>query len=270
MNLKIPADLSAEGLKCLYTITGALQYGDEARAAATFKAAWKTVSRDERGRIRDFVNKHILHENSREISAHGIKRTFRFWSADEKGGLIRFAKSVIDRLQSQLGYSATIGYGTALGIARAGDLIPHDDDVDIICAIPSDIYPNFPSALSAIRDAFYEQSDIRVFGDHKGHLKFSQKPYALDVFVALQEGEFLSSYPGPRKCILTTDVFPSKLINVFGVEIDGPADMEAYLSKVYGPNWRVPDPMFGHKWGDVGFEDLVSTSWSLMSLVRHT
>ncbi|MCP8895359.1 hypothetical protein KYK29_10475 [Shinella daejeonensis] len=258
MSEKSLPDFSQAGLKCLYTITGALQYGDEAAAIRALGASWREVPREEQLRIRDFINEHVLAEKSREMSIHGIKRTFRFWSEEEKAGLIRFAKLVIDRLQSQMGFSATIGYGTALGIAREGDLIPHDDDVDLICAIPTSVHPDFPSALTAIREAFSGKADIYTFGKHPGHLKFGQQPYALDVFVALQEGEFISSYPGPRKEILFTDVFPSKLMNVFGVEIDAPADMEAYLSKVYGPNWRVPDPMFGHKWGGLGFEDLIS------------
>jgi len=252
-------DLSEEALRCLHAVAGALHYDDDLAAGRYFTATWKTLQGEERLRLRDMINEELLAGKEKEISAHGIRRSFRFWSRDEKAGLIRFAKEVIDALDEAMGLKAVIGYGTALAVARSNDLIPHDDDVDLICVVPVEKYRTFKAAIDAISETFAGRSDLKTYGNFVGHLKFGRSPLSLDVFIAIQEGGFVSSIPGPRKTISIKDILPARTIELFGVEIAAPRDQEAYLSKVYGKNWRTPDPIFGHNWGTDKFTDLIES-----------
>lgn len=256
--MKSRQELSKDGLDCLYTVAGALFYGDNASAAAKFRSSWRNLDKDERKSIRDLINHEILFAKELEISAHGIKRSFRFWSIEEKADVMTLAQLVIDTLKATLKFEAVIGYGTALGAARDGGLIPHDDDVDLICCVPVDSYPTIKAAKQAIRDGLSQVSGLRVFGDFSGHVKVSKGRLALDVFIAMEEGEFISSYPGPRRVILKDDVFPARPLEVYGVMVDAPCKMDEYLAKVYGADWRIPNPIFSHSWnGAKAFSDII-------------
>ncbi len=250
------SSLSEQARTCFYGMSGALQYGDYEAIGKIFNSAWKTVSREERDQIREYFNRNFLFDQQRELAAHGVRRSFRFWSLEEKAEIIRFSREVIDALVSVAGADAALGYGTALAIARSKDLIPHDDDVDIICALPVSRFPTFDDALDHLANVFSE-TDLKVYGRNPSHCKFNRKHLTLDVFVKLQEDEFISSIPGPRKSILWSDVFPACEIDLFGVAIPVPRDMNAYLTKVYGENWRIPDPMFGHSWDIKPFAGLL-------------
>ena len=249
--------MSDEAQQCFNSVAGALQDGDEATAFQIFVATWKTLSYDERRHLRDVINSELLSNKEREISAHGIFRTFRFWTVHEKAELVGFAGEVIGALRDVMGLPACIGYGTALGVARSNDLIAHDDDVDVVVAVPFDDYPTFKAGLGGIRSAFAAQPDFVNPEVFHGHMKFARASLTVDVFVAIQEGEHISSFPGPRKGILFKDVFPAKKIELFGASIEAPADPDTYLSKVYGPEWRTPNPLFGHNWSTEKFEDLI-------------
>ena len=85
------------------------------------------------------------------MTAHGIRRTFRFWSQSEQ----EIALDVLEDARAVLagaGYEAFLGYGALLGLVREGGLIPHDDDLDLI-AIPSAPGPPSLAALAATLEA---------------------------------------------------------------------------------------------------------------------
>jgi hypothetical protein len=52
------------------------------------------------------------------------------------------------------------------------------------------------------------------------------------------------------------DMFPATQGEIFGVKVPLPADQATYLTKVYGQNWRIPDPFFSHDWRPDAYADL--------------
>jgi hypothetical protein len=242
-----------------YAFVGALHLEQDARAGPLLREMWKFgMSGDLYVKIAGAANAFYLQPREREITTHGIKRTFRFWSVEEKHAYLRFCNEVIGLLRAAAGERVCVGYGGALALGRSNDLIPHDDDIDVLVALPAERFGRFAAARDHVA-AGLDGHELRIsnaapniLAVHSPRLRFT-----LDVFVAFDEDGYFSSFPGPRRQIPMAHVFPAAAAELFGERVPVPADLEKYLAAVYGKDWRTPKPYFFHKEDRTPFSDLL-------------
>lgn len=252
-------ELSGPSKNCADQIIAAIAADNHDAAFDLFRFSWKAgVSRKERGDLRDFLNETVLFAQSLEMTAHGVKKTFRFWTEAEKAAYLRFARLVCDDIANLMCPNVCIGYGAALAIGRSNDLIPHDDDLDIVVALPVDKFPTFADGLNHAETALRGKG-YKVIGDYvtHRHLIDRETGFSIDFFIGADEDRYFSSYPGPRKSLHMETVFPAIERELFGVAIPLPRALESYLRQVYGETWETPDPSFSHNWDKKPFHPLL-------------
>jgi hypothetical protein len=206
---------------------------------------------------RKVINARVLNARSMELTTHGLKRSFRFWSEREKKSYINFALKVTTELR-RLTPNACFGFGAALAVVRDGDLIPHDDDLDIIVGFEPHEAATLPDALKLVED-FLTPLGYTVDGEfsaHK-HVGLPGRRKLVDVFVGLfEDGDTISWYPGRRGSLSRDIMFPTSEGQMLGIACPLPRKPELYLERVYGPGWRQPDPGFSHTWDQSQYADL--------------
>jgi hypothetical protein len=214
-----------------------------------------TLSADTAKHYRSVINSMVLSDRTLELTAHGPKRTFRYWSLEEKQAYIRFALKVVDDLR-RLTPHACFGFGAALAVIRDGELIPHDDDLDLIIGFEPHEATTLPEGLSRVEE-FLRPMGYEVFGNFTGHrhVGLPNRKY-LDVFVGLFEGDTISWYPGARGSLTREIMFPTSQSSLLGFDCPVPHQPEVYLERVYGTGWRQPDPGFTHTWNPAAYQDL--------------
>jgi hypothetical protein len=269
-------DASARERELASLLTGALAHDvsgpDHAPLAvvpvivATFFAAYGEANRalgaarglgDElRAEFRTLMSRTVLAPREREWTSHGPQRGFRFWSAKEKTDYLREALEVCDILK-ELSPKVCLGFGSALAIVRDGDFIPHDDDLDIIVGFDENEAADLSSALEQVEQCLRPRG-FQVDGNFTAHRHVARPGRKkLDVFVGLFEGERISWYPSPRRILDRDTMYPTSEATLFGLSCPLPHNPEAYLERVYGPNWRQPDPYFNHGWKRSEYVDLI-------------
>jgi hypothetical protein len=180
-----------------------------------------------------FFNDMLLARKKLEWNSHGIKKT-------------------VEKL-SNVTPHVCFGFGTVLGLVREGDLIPHDDDIDLIVAVPgADDIAAGVELLGPVMQSAGFSIILRP-----GHLKVYKKGVrTLDIFPGYVNGHYVNWRPGPRDKIELADVFPPVPFDAFGVTIPVPRLTKHYLQLVYGDTWGTPLPSFKHPWRN--FDDKVA------------
>lgn len=245
-----------EARKLAYAIAGALAVDDFKEASMMLARSGKIVDKTRRREIMAAANEHFLYPRELEFTSHGIHRSFRFWSVEEKASYLALAADILASLSSLTGH-ACFGFGTVLGLVRNGALIDHDDDVDLIVSFPRSIASTIPEGLIRVADHL-SANGYTVNQRYTGHLKAStRRQKAVDIFVGIEEEEFATWYPGPRRRLVIERLFPAVPKELLGISCLIPHDAHFYLSTVYGEGWRVPDPRFGHSWNRQDVADLL-------------
>ena len=162
-------------------------------------------------------------------------RVTRRWSPDRVFRSISDCNAV---LEDRIGRSLFICYGTLLGCIRANDFIEHDDDVDVCFLSEADSAPaaaeDFASVLQVLR-----RSGEKVHWPGNAHFHWN----LLDVFIAWFEDGALYMYNAGGECAKDA-VLPLRSRDFLGRDVLVPNDAEKVLEIIYGPSWRIPDPMF--------------------------
>lgn len=206
----------------------------------------------DKSKIRAISNSQILYERQKEWTSHGINRTFRFWSFSEKAEYLEFANKVINCLQPE--YKATLGFGSVLSIVRDGDLIPHDDDLDIIACRKIGDVSKYNEVMTELVNHLVSQG-YEVRGNYVAHRHVSNGRFMVDVFLGLQTGDYVSWHPGPRGVLAVEDIFPPQEVTCLGEVCSIPAKAERYLEVVYGDDWRTPAPGWSHDFNPEKYKD---------------
>lgn len=227
----------------------ALEVTDDRQTGLILKELWQYgMTGDLYRSIVALVNEHFLKPRQREMTTHGVKRTFRFWSQEEKAAYLRYCNEIVERISGSVTNNVCFGYGAVLALARSDDLIPHDDDIDLLVALPADEYPRFADARDRIASAFPAE-DFKIFNAAPNllHVQSPARRLTVDIFACMQEGGYFVSYPGPRRSLKMRDLYPAATRSLLGAAVPVPAATERYLRAVYGWNWRKPQPYFFHK-----------------------
>ncbi len=158
---------------------------------------------------------------------------------------------LLDTMRDKAHVPAYISYGTLLGAVRNGQLIGHDNDIDL-AYVSTHAYP-----VDVVREGYLVE---RVLLD-EGWTVRRGSGTRLNVRLQLSDGSmryidiftshwvdgvfYMPSDTGfrlPRETIL-----PLSTVDLMGRAVAAPADPEALLEATYGKNWRVPDPSFKYE-----------------------
>ncbi len=189
-------------------------------------------------------------------SGHGFKRTFKFWSEQEKQAYLSFAERIVVSLRD-LSAHVTLAGGVVLGIHRDGALIDWDDDIDLFIAFEQHSCPDLAHALDRV-EKHLRARGFKVEGSFFSHRWIRQNGHqTLDVFVGLIEADGnVAFYPSRRRGLDRATMFPPAARAIHGVTLPFPADCEDYLRFSYGPNFRSPDRDFNDPWDMTEFADI--------------
>lgn len=208
----------------------------------------KKLGRDALLRVGETMNDRWLFPRDRSFGQHGIKRTFRFWSEQEKADLIAETHVLIGRL-NQHDIQSIVCYGSLLGLIRDKDLIRHDDDLDLLCFNIRNHCSRitFLSKLAGICAlAGYEV--LRIDQKYSSIQIMSPTGCKIDLFYCEVDDDgcrFTPSGPVPTS---EATIFPIQKRSFFGKEICVPNKPEVLLEDIYGAGWTVPAPVFRHRW----------------------
>lgn len=160
-------------------------------------------------------------------------------------------EQLLNTLSDQAGRPAFICYGTLLGAARSGELIGHDNDVDIAYLsdemYPVDVIRESHRIERVLRDAGWR---VRRGSGNRVNVRIVQPDGSVrfvDVFTAHWVGNrlYMPSDTGfvlPREAIV-----PLTSVKLHGRAMPAPAAYEELLALTYGPGWRTPDPSFKYE-----------------------
>jgi hypothetical protein len=208
----------------------------------------------DRAQFKSEVSKTLLLERHVEWTHHGIRKTFRFYTPSQKHYYLKKATELIAILNDFTPH-VVLGFGAVLGFVRDGDFIPHDDDLDLLVAIPPIRFAEAKAALSE----FFAASGFVIKGqENLSHLTVHRpKEPGFDIFPGFTEGEWVSWFPSNRKVIRFDEVFPPVMKLYHDVEIPLPRQPERYLELTYGPEWGNPLPHWNHPWDQQQYQDFL-------------
>jgi SAM-dependent methyltransferase len=181
-------------------------------------------------------------------------RLIRPLDAEGSDTLDHLMDQVVDllaALNDHAGVPAFVSYGTLLGAARNGELIGHDNDVDLsyvsLAATPVDVIREAYRVERALKAAGFV---VRRGSAARLNVRLPQADGTLryvDVFTAhWVEGVLYTPQDTGFRLPVST-ILPLGTLTLHGREVPVPADHERLLEETYGPSWRVPDPSFKYE-----------------------
>lgn len=173
---------------------------------------------------------------------HGLRRSD--WASSEQI-YVAALREVLDLLAG-LGYPGAIGYGTLLGAVRAGRLIAHDDDVDMMVAMRARDERELDGELDALvlrlRALGVRATITAGFQFLKIIAPSAGRP--VDVFPIIGAGtESVRLYLRNMRFgeMPRTALLPFATLPFYGRPIEVPRAPEVFLERHFGADWRVPN-----------------------------
>ncbi|MFC7405057.1 class I SAM-dependent methyltransferase [Georgenia alba] len=163
--------------------------------------------------------------------------------------LLDSAVALVEQLQGW-GYPVYAVGGTLLGAKRNGQLMPHDDDIDLAWLCDE-------TTMADVSLASYEmerrltQAGHTVVRHSLAHLQvtyFDEAGFTdhyIDIFTGFHTEDGQYNQPFALRGELPRETLvPTSTIEIGGRTLPAPARPEAWLEFAYGPSWLVPDPSF--------------------------
>jgi hypothetical protein len=200
------------------------------------------------------------------VSAHGY--TLRLDRTDQ-ATLWAHVAEVGRRIESH-GLSWFATSGTLLGLVREHGVVAYDDDVDLCVLVEA---PDDRAAAQAWARARADLAGL-IRNPRPGRTAKVVDPAGgptVDLFPAwIAADGRLRAWPWSYGDVAADAVLPLQRRTVHGVEISLPRDPETVLETNYGPDWRVPDPLFAFDWRRARrrFADFVTATEELAAAAK--
>jgi hypothetical protein len=141
-------------------------------------------------------------------------------------------------------------YGTLLGVVRDGDVIPNDDDVDIMTDMLSrnDVLRAIDESgleinwLSPLNQSPYFLQAHRVIDGDRTLIDFYFYEWGANAEYVIDRWNFLGKWRRDAFSLFIPSrlLFPIRKISFQGSEVSVPARAEECCQYLYGDSWRVP------------------------------
>ena len=196
----------------------------------------------------------VARADGRDLVLDKYGRLIRPLSTEDGALIDELMDAVVQLLQDLAegaGVPAFIAYGTLLGAIRNGELIGHDNDIDIAYV------SQHPYPVDVVREGFRVEQVLR----DRGWVVRRGSGTRMNVRMRLSDGtmRFVDIFtahwvdgivymPSDTGFELGRDAFlPLRPVELLGRKVPAPADSETLLAATYGPGWRVPDPSFKYE-----------------------
>ena len=190
--------------------------------------------------VKDYVN-GILYPSERQVTfGHGCRRTFNFWTDEEKKDYITKANAVIEMLRKEITPAVFYAYGTILGFIRERNyFIPHDYDLDVMLVAHRSDYASYDELEKAVIDALKRNglTYIRVIRKYGGIFVKYQKSPRFDIYLCFEEDGLVERMGLYYRY---DELDPPININVLGVDCLIPRNPFSFLDRAFGRDWRIP------------------------------
>ncbi|MDQ2625270.1 MAG: class I SAM-dependent methyltransferase [Actinomycetota bacterium] len=179
-----------------------------------------------------FVNKKGRLQRAIDQDVEWQEKTFDFYSRAR------------ETFRELFGYDLHITYGTLLGYGRGRDFVPGDDDFDTAyLSRHTDAASVRAELLEIVCTLLARGQDVRVFRRNLFHWH-GPDGAIVDVFPSWIEGrDYFMTFAvgGPHAHVFEAGY---EEVELKGRPVLVPRDVEGALEAIYGPEWRVPDPLF--------------------------
>jgi hypothetical protein len=132
-----------------------------------------------------------------------------------------------------------LSYGALLGLVREGKFLDHDNDIDVM------IGEN--TASDDVRDALQAAGATLItrifYGDTVTNENYWFRDLYFDLYYGFDHRTKLVDYSRFGGCafLLPHERQETEYFEANGFRLRVPIDCEAYLERLYGPDWRTPD-----------------------------
>lgn len=219
----------------------------------------RALSSGQKKAIIGAVNISYLFQHQLEWGNHGIRRSFRFWSEPQKNQYVELALELVALLRAEVTPHVSFGFGSVLGMIRDKDFIPHDDDMDLIIALPAQKRVTFSKVLANLRQILLARNFVVPESRNLSHLT-TARPGGIgtDIFVGfIDPDQRVSWFPSARRGFTFNDIFPTQTILFFGGDCPIPRDPLKYLAVTYGSDWRTPISNWDHPWETAAYRQFI-------------
>ncbi|GAB4821073.1 hypothetical protein N2152v2_008119 [Parachlorella kessleri] len=141
------------------------------------------------------------------------------------------------------GYLYWVDFGSLLGIHRDGDLIPYDNDIDLVILKPT----SWEEVVAGLQKQLGQKYSVKVVTPSESPSTQFVRVYCplgmADIFGACERGGehlHIDFGHGDSGDIRRKLVLPPRKHIFRGQEVCVPADVEGTLRARYGPTWRTP------------------------------
>jgi hypothetical protein len=216
-------------------------------AAAYLKKLKSAGQNDKALSFHQLINR-IVKGKEVAFGPHGFMQTFALKTDAEKSKVFRELSNLLKWLNEEFGVPAFVSSGTLLGLVRDGQLIGHDDDVDI-CYVSNETTEEGVLQERRRLVDFLAEKGCRVSSSGIAHY-WCTTPGGqnLDIFTGFVEDGKCSMNPIGRRQISVGDVLPLNKQSFDGRTLYLPQNPVPLLVLNYGENWRNPDPLWTFNW----------------------
>lgn len=176
------------------------------------------------------------------LGPHGYSKRLSTLTDNELGESM---ESLLNFFRKE-GYLAFINSGTLLGSVREGDLIDHDDDLDLAIFLVGDTLEEISESWTNLRLALAQNFTVKMKNCFAA--VYTDTGVQIDVFPAWSVAEKLFIYPYCYGEIDVVEVFPLSSSKLRTLDFPAPSNPEKLLEINYGPSWKTSDPDWRFDW----------------------